>query len=445
MPRSFLPAWLLAVPALVFTAAHAAAQNEEPLRLTLEGALRRAMAENFSLRAAREGVGAQAARVRQAEAMRYPALSVTAFATGGSPQIYATPNPVGPSTLMAAPGGQFGALNLMLMAPISTGGRLQAMAAMEQARKRRREAEQSSAELEIAFQVKEAYGRILFLQEMLRAREAFVERTEEQWRVDQEAFAAGKIPRYTLYRTQAELADARQAAAEAARDLQTALIEIKRLTVVPQDTPVLVEGTLETPPLPLSAGELREMALRRNQVLLEAKQMVEEMSHSERVARSAFAPQVQLAAMSDTMKAGSMEVRSLTSFGVAAALPLYDRGSRREALAEAEAFKRQAELRLREKTWEVEAEVAKTVVEIETAWQNTQTAREVLRAAEEEYSVAKLRYEAGKGIQLELLDASAAWLRATANHLQALYQHWEAVARLEMLVGGELLERAGEE
>lgn len=65
-----------------------------------------------------------------------------------------------------------------------------------------------------------------------------------------------------------------------------------------------------------------------------------------------------------------------------------------------------------------------------------------LVAAREDYRVARLRYEAGKSIPVEVLDALSARTRAASNQVQALYD-WN-VARDQLLrAGGVITLNAG--
>ena len=54
--------------------------------------------------------------------------------------------------------------------------------------------------------------------------------------------------------------------------------------------------------------------------------------------------------------------------------------------------------------------------------------RKGLEQAEEEYRVVKARFESGRGIQLEILDAQVAVTRARFNAVNALAEYHSALA-----------------
>jgi len=74
---------------------------------------------------------------------------------------------------------------------------------------------------------------------------------------------------------------------------------------------------------------------------------------------------------------------------------------------------------------------------LQAAEQNIKTAQSGVAAAEEDYRVAQLRYESGRGINVEVLDALTALTRARTNRVQALFDHNIARDRLLRATGAE--------
>src|SRR5205807_7426717 len=115
--------------------------------------------------------------------------------------------------------------------------------------------------------------------------------------------------------------------------------------------------------------------------------------------------------------------------------PLFDSGLRRADLRSAEAERRHRQQDYERTALEVEQQVTNALLSLGAAEQNVATAQAGARAAQQEYEVALQRYQAGRGILVEALDALAARTRAETNVIQALYEYNAAQDQLRRAVG----------
>jgi outer membrane protein TolC len=121
--------------------------------------------------------------------------------------------------------------------------------------------------------------------------------------------------------------------------------------------------------------------------------------------------------------------------GVTAALPILDGGLRRSAVNEAQATVQQARADERDAVLKVNRDVSTALVNLSAAARNVGLSKAAVEQAEEDYRVIKLRYESGKAINVEVLDALAALTRALTNYADALYQHNVARDQLTRATG----------
>jgi outer membrane protein TolC len=84
---------------------------------------------------------------------------------------------------------------------------------------------------------------------------------------------------------------------------------------------------------------------------------------------------------------------------------------------------------------QIALEVEEAVRNYQIALQRLNTARAALKSAEEAYRLAQVRYEAGAGTQVEVLDAQVALTSARANEVRALYDAHKAFAQLVYATG----------
>ena len=151
--------------------------------------------------------------------------------------------------------------------------------------------------------------------------------------------------------------------------------------------------------------------------------------------RASFRPQVAATLMGDVSRMDSEDLRGDYSVGLVASLPLLDGGRRQAEVAEAEAMVRKAEADQAALDLEIARQVRTALLDLEAADHNVATAQAAETAAEEDYRVALVRYQAGKAINLEPISALTALVRAHTNQAQARFDQQVAQDAVERAVG----------
>ncbi|MFA0759903.1 MAG: hypothetical protein NOOUEUKL_002587, partial [Candidatus Fervidibacter sp.] len=304
-----------------------------------------------------------------------------------------------------------------------------------------------------------AYRRALLAREMVRVAEVYVAAMEERVRVDKAASQVGRIPEFWVLRSEAELANARQMLANAQRDYEIALIALKAIMGVHPDSKITLTDELNR-----DAGRgardgkerdegrgtrdgLKVELLEREKLLAEAMakrpelkaalRQVEAQSHAVKAAKALYAPQVSLMAMADYMS-GTGDMGQGTGgylAGIVIGLPVLDGGRRKAMVGEAQAMQEKALAEVERLKLQIASEVDTALRELQTALQNVQTAKAALKAAEEDERVAKVRYEAGRSVLVEYLDALVALVRAQVNDAQARYELSVTEDKLRRAIG----------
>jgi len=187
--------------------------------------------------------------------------------------------------------------------------------------------------------------------------------------------------------------------------------------------------------LPDDIVALLQLAERQRPELRAAEQRVRGAAQGAAATRGTYGPQVSVFGMGDVSRARRQDTSAGTTYGVAAALPLYDGGQRRADAQAADAERRRTEQDRERIGLQVAQEVQDAVLTLRAAEQNVQTATVALAAARAEYTAAETRYQAGRSIVTEALDALAARVQAEANVVQAAYQYDLARDQLRHAVG----------
>jgi outer membrane protein len=425
--------------------------------LSLERATEIALRESPVVRGAGEEVEAALGRLQAARAASRPSLSTTSFVTGGSEtSIYTTTDPVRPMNLFVVPRGSFFDQNAMLMLPLYTGGRVRAVVRQAAAARDTASADLEGLRQEVALMTRSAYREVLARRATVVVAQAVITDTEERLRIDRERAQAGAIPPFYVQRDEAELANAQQQLTNARRDADLSLLQLKTVMGVHPDSRPEVAGPLGFEPAatlldrlagPATAApvgpslseryrsRLLTLAEVQRPELRSAQLRVEQAQHGIAAVKSAYRPQVGVGAMFDFMTGSHADPFGGASVGLTASLPLFDGGVRRANVKTAEADRRHRQADLQRTALEVAQQVSSALLSLEAAEQNVTTAQTALRAAQVEHTVALQRYQAGRGVQVEVLDALTARTRAETNVVQALYEYNVAQDQLRRAIG----------
>jgi len=395
-----------------------------------------ALRESPVLRGATAEVEAAAARVAAARAESRPMASANGFLTGGSNPAILPSSPLAqPQVFMGVPRDTFADLNLMLMVPLYAGGRFQAMVRAASAMRDASEADRAAMRQEVAQMTRAAHHAVLARREMLRVWTDRLSADEERLRLDRARLAQEQIPAYYVQRGEAEVAATRQELVNAERDVEVALAQLKTIMGVHPSSQVQAEGILAEPDVqalqPAGAAAEASGVPPFEEMLRRAERDRPEVAAAERRMRGAgaeadsvrgqYRPQVNAMAMGDLMNMEGEGTRGGATFGVVASIPLFTGGMRRARVAEAEAERRRMEQERERVALRIAEEVQTARLNLRAARQNVETARTALAAARAEYEAASLRYQVGRSVAVEALDALASRTRAESNLVQALY------------------------
>jgi outer membrane protein TolC len=395
-----------------------------------------ALTNSPTLAARKAAVAAFAARANAAGSMTKLQLATTTFLTKASDQMILASSPgVEPANITMAPGKARASQNFMLMYPLFTGGRLRSAELAARSETSSASAESLMAELDVVLAAKIAYDQSLLARSYVEAYKQRVDESRERVRIAEEAYEAGKIARYDLLRNRTDLADSEQQLTNAQRDVQVADADLKQVLGVSQDSDLPLAYKLDSKPAEVETADLQKEALAHRPELAAARSMVSAAEAMLRAAKAAYLPQVYGVAMQDLGAVKDETLGHGSLVGITASIPILDGGLRKSDVAEAQAMLDGARAQERDAVLSVTRDVAASRAELDAASRNVSLARAAVDQADEDYRVIKLRYEAGKSINVEVLDALAALVRAQTNYADALYQRSVAHSKLARAIG----------
>jgi outer membrane protein TolC len=221
------------------------------------------------------------------------------------------------------------------------------------------------------------------------------------------------------------------------KDIEIALADLKNVMGVSQSCDYTLSGELACREFDQPYESLEPLAIKQRPEVAAARAKVGSAESGVGVAKSAYKPQVYATGMQDFAGTHRNGFDQGYLVGITAAIPILDGGSRRSAVEESRAMVEQAKADEREAELAVARDVAAQIAEIKAEGKKVVLSKAAVDQAEEDYRVVKLRYESGKAVNVEVLDALASLTRARTNYAEALYRHNVARERLTRAIGAK--------
>ena len=405
--------------------------------LTLDQAIRAALAQNPQIIAGEEAVRAARQSLVAARAGLAPTLSANGTGRVGG----------GSATSSTSSGlATAGTVSLGATVPLYDAGRTPAAVSSAAAALAQAEAALRQTQQDTSLAVATAFFSVLTAERLTAVREALLAQAQAQLALSQARVRAGVAAQADVIQAQAQVAlaevdllTARSQIATAKSSLQAAIggdaaapVEVQEPPAPPPDVPVTADAAMK-------AAEAHRPEVAKAMATLQSDQAALEL------ARINAGPQVTVSVGTTYTPASTDPLLSnSTSYGVTATvgLPFYSPGAQagvdaaqatvRSARAQLDA----ALLSMRQDAYQAYLAAVQAAATIPA----TQAARE---AAEAALAVAEGRYKAGVGTIVEVITARATAAQAEVNAVNSLYTYQSALATLRHAQGSPIVASAG--
>jgi len=389
--------------------------------LTLDQALARVQAVGFAVRAARGDAQIAAADARTARVALRPQIGASVIGVDANEPQLGMP--------VARQGYAAASLTLPLLTPSA---RFAARAAETTARAALTSV--SASVDDAVLTTVQAYRRAQLADAVLDARHIAVRDQQDHLRLSELRVATGKSPGYILVRDHASLAVARQNEEDAASERDQAHNDLAALLDLSIDSQFATE-----PLAPLVFAEPRDVvtgrALRQRPALIALEQRVTSAQTSVAAARGAYFPSAQLTAQSYNGTSSPNLGRNGGQIQLTVTLPIVDGGSRAAAVARARGELDRATALRDQSRLGVQRDAANAYREFDAAPRNLATAQAAQIDAQEQLRITRVREDAGKGIEVEVLDALSVAANARETVLRSLNRFDNAIAAVHHAAG----------
>ena len=281
------------------------------------------------------------------------------------------------------------------------------------------------------------YIEALRAERSVAAAQANVELAQALLKLAQDQRNAGIATGVDVTRAQTRLAEQQVSLARAQTASEQGRLNLQRVVGVPLGSSLSLTDQLrfEEAPLPTVETAVAQAQQDRREIqVLEERKKVSELEL--KATRGEYLPSVQV--VGDYGSSGitpALVDIPTRSIAVQLNVPIFNGGLTRGKVTSATSRLRQSELELSNIRNEVEEDVRVAITTLTTAAAQVRAANESVRLAQRELEMARDRFRAGVGDNLEVVSAQTALAQATQEQVSALAQHNAARLNLASAVG----------
>jgi len=269
--------------------------------------------------------------------------------------------------------------------------------------------------LSVEYRIRESFSNVLFRKDVVHSKQVALETANEMLRVTQSKFESGSVPKAFVLRAEADVAAMKREVVMAEADLEMAEAMLRERIGVDQSSEVRAGNWDQELAAPPTKQEAIEFAVAHHPQLAMAKLDIETADLKQEEASRSRLPEAALMAMGDWMGTRRMQATTSAKVGIVVSFPLGDGGERNAAIAEFRAMAKKMQQERRMLELQIQAETASAYAQWASVNAQRDAARAQVVASEEAYRVMQERFDAGKAVLVELIDARSQVLLANVS------------------------------
>ncbi len=405
------------------------------LELDLEETIQRALLTNPSVKIAEYNRKAAKADYSAAKGARGISISLSHDSGRGG---YADPQYNQQLSIWTKGIGNSHSNSITASLPIFTGGELQGQIGQAKANYRSMLSAEEQAYNEMKETATTGYFNMLNATNMKALRQESVDRLQAHLDNVIAQYNVGIVARADVLRSEVELANAQQNYITASNEYDVAEATLNNIIGTPLGTTLLLKDRLQYEPYENDMAYCLAYSEQHRPELKQAEYAIDSAEAALVVARSGHMPKVYANASNNWGGNGSDwpgDDDENWSVGVTASMNVFDSGvtwSKIHAAQENLAKAKESQRQIKDN---VELEVRTDYLNLREAEKRITTTQVAVASAEEDYHIAVVRYQAGVGTNIDVMDAQEALTQAKTNYYQALYNYNTSKAVLNTSMG----------
>lgn len=249
-------------------------------------------------------------------------------------------------------------------------------------------------------------------------------------------YAVGTVAKSDVLRSEVELANAQQDLIIAQNNYDLAMSNFNNIVGLPLDTVVNIRDELKYAQYELSLTDSIAYALSHRPDGIAAQKQIDAAKESVDMAKAGQRPTVALGVANEWYEDKFPgNDNSNWQVGITTEWNVFDGNVTRAQIKQAEAAMLKSTETAKQKQDGIQLEVRQAYLNMNEAEKRIQTSQVAVDKAQEDFKIAQVRYSAGVGTNLDVIDAQVALTKAQTNYIQSLYDYNTSKASLDKAMG----------
>ncbi|MDR3561356.1 MAG: TolC family protein [Negativicutes bacterium] len=247
---------------------------------------------------------------------------------------------------------------------------------------------------------------------------------------------AGTVALNDVLQTQVQLANAQDGLIKARNNYDLAVANLNNIVGLPLDSEIKLKGDFKYEQYPLQLDSCVQYALVNRPEMAQAEANTRVAQDQVKVARSGSLPSVGFNAANGWQANNFPGTQNSNwSASLTASLELFDSGLVKSEVKQAEYGVTTSQEQARQIRDNISLQVRQAFLSMKEAEKRIDTSKVAVNQADEDLRMTEVRYEAGVGTNLDVIDAELALTQAKTNYIQALYDYNSGKAQLDQAMG----------
>ena len=280
------------------------------------------------------------------------------------------------------------------------------------------------------------YFNILQAANVMKVTEESVEMMVGHLKNVQAQYGVGVVAKSDVLRSEVEVANYQQKMIIAQNDYELAVSKLNNVIGLPLGTELKLKDELKEQKYDLTMEESIKEALLHRPEAIQADYNIAIAKESIKVAKGENLPTVSAAASTgwNDTKFPGMENNGW-SIGLSADWNAFDSGVTKSKIKQANAAELKAVQTAQQTKDTIQLQVRQAYLNMNEAEKRIPSTQVAVEKAEEDFKIAGVRYSAGVGTNIDVLDAQVALTQAKNNYIQAMYDFNTSRANLDKAIG----------